>query len=204
MALPVLAEDPIQEIFIYPKQRVHIKGVEVESRNALNMYAIKVAGSKWQVFSDQYTKLESASGGAVTLAEIVPGHVLEIKGSYRELGGVIEAALIRDLSIGVKPAEIAVSPPPASSPQKSNSESNKGSFLTKNLRLGMKGKEVVRLQEFLQKNGWGIPNDGPVTGHFGKVTKKAVENFQKANGLAAVGTVGPKTRELINALLQKE
>jgi len=75
--------------------------------------------------------------------------------------------------------------------------------LTQHLRLKMKGDEVVVLQEFLQKNDWGIPSDGPVTGYFGKATKKALINFQESNGIEAIGEVGPQTRELINSLLNK-
>lgn len=75
--------------------------------------------------------------------------------------------------------------------------------ITQNLRLGMSGGDVVVLQEFLQKNNFGIPRDGPVTGFYGKVTAGAVTRFQEANGLEAVGDVGPLTRALINKLLNK-
>ncbi|MBI2639278.1 MAG: peptidoglycan-binding protein [Candidatus Sungbacteria bacterium] len=73
--------------------------------------------------------------------------------------------------------------------------------LTRRLDIGMRGSEVVLLQEFLQKNNWGIPNDGPVTGYYGKATAKAVVNFQKANNLEPVGFVGQETRVLINKFL---
>ena len=77
-----------------------------------------------------------------------------------------------------------------------------GRKLTQYLQVGMRGGEVIILQEFLQKNNWGIPDDGPVTGYFGKVTQGAVMKFQVANGLPPEGVVGPKTRALINALLK--
>ena len=77
-------------------------------------------------------------------------------------------------------------------------------ILTQDLKAGMKGGEVVVLQEFLQKHSWGIPDDGPVTGFFGRVTEQAVINFQKAKGLAAIGAVDFKTRELINLLLKNQ
>ena len=77
----------------------------------------------------------------------------------------------------------------------------KGKVITQTLKEGMSGPEVATLQEFLQKNDWGIPADGPVTGYYGGVTSKAVANFQQANGLEAAGFVGQETRALINKLL---
>lgn len=74
-------------------------------------------------------------------------------------------------------------------------------LLTQTLARGAKGSEVVLLQQFLQKNGFGIPDDGPVTGIFGKVTEQAVKNFQTKNGFDPMGILGEKTRALINQLL---
>lgn len=74
-------------------------------------------------------------------------------------------------------------------------------LLTQTLARGAKGSEVVLLQQFLQKNGFGIPDDGPVTGIFGKVTEQAVKNFQIKNGFDPMGIIGEKTRALINQML---
>ena len=52
------------------------------------------------------------------------------------------------------------------------------------LRVGSRGQEVKDLQEFLNIGADGI---------FGEGTKKAVQEFQKANGLVADGIVGPST-----------
>ncbi|MFY9461825.1 MAG: peptidoglycan-binding protein, partial [Candidatus Sungiibacteriota bacterium] len=98
---------------------------------------------------------------------------------------------------GPKISISAAAPLKAEVPQpKPASTSGAGKRITQNLRLGMGGGEVVILQEFLQKNNFGIPKDGPVTGFYGKLTADAVARFQKANGLEVVGDVGPLTREL--------
>ena len=52
------------------------------------------------------------------------------------------------------------------------------------LKIGLRGKEVKELQEFL-----GVKADGD----FGLKTEVAVKNWQKENGLVADGVVGPKT-----------
>lgn len=206
-------------------------GVPLSSRNALNLYTVRVFGQRWLVFSDSYTKFESAYGELVKPEEVLVNHVLEIKGVAVETetsqieGGRVEATVIRDLSIktgtppssaglpsapqtasvaspviasspAFLPAPVVLAPKPplaatvASYPQK----------LTSHLKLGMRGGEIEVLQEFLQKAGWGIPNDGPVTGFFGAVTKKAVIKFQESQGLETTGETGPLTREFINSL----
>ena len=52
------------------------------------------------------------------------------------------------------------------------------------LRVGSRGQEVKDLQEFLEIGADGI---------FGEGTKKAVQEFQKTNGLVPDGIVGPST-----------
>ena len=72
--------------------------------------------------------------------------------------------------------------------------------ITKVLKLGSENKEVRQLQELLAKDT-GIYPEGKVTGYFGALTKKAVQNFQKKYGIASSGNenttgyglVGPKT-----------
>ena len=57
------------------------------------------------------------------------------------------------------------------------------------LILGSKGSEVARLQNLLNARGANIIADGD----FGPATKKAVINFQAANGLLVDGVVGSQT-----------
>jgi len=45
---------------------------------------------------------------------------------------------------------------------------------------------------------------GSIDGKVGKQTKKAIREFQKANGLKADGIVGPKTRDLLLQYLTQE
>lgn len=72
--------------------------------------------------------------------------------------------------------------------------------LTRQLQLGMSGADVTELQTFLAKNPTFYPS-GLVTGYFGTLTKAAVARFQSANGISAIGRVGPQTLAAINAQL---
>jgi Putative peptidoglycan binding domain len=66
------------------------------------------------------------------------------------------------------------------------------------LHIGSKGSDVSALQQFLKDKGFfTYPT---VTGLFGSYTWKAVAAFQTANQLEAVGSVGPLTRALLNAV----
>ena len=57
-------------------------------------------------------------------------------------------------------------------------------------------KETLRIQKALQRAGF---FKGKPTGFYGKRTKAAVRNFQKAKGLPVTGTVGPETWKKLKA-----
>jgi peptidoglycan hydrolase-like protein with peptidoglycan-binding domain len=63
------------------------------------------------------------------------------------------------------------------------------------LDLGATGSDVSALQIFLKGRGYFTAE---ATGYFGPITKAAVMEYQGANGIDQVGTVGPKTRTLLN------
>ena len=74
-----------------------------------------------------------------------------------------------------------------------------GGSISRLLAPGAQGTDVSALQTFLQSKGFfSYPQ---VTGYFGPATAQAVSAFQAANGLEAVGSVGPKTQAILNALL---
>ena len=66
------------------------------------------------------------------------------------------------------------------------------------LRRGSRGDEVVTLQKKLKQ--WGY-YDGTVDGIFGSGTEKAVQYFQRKNGLTADGVVGAKTAAALGMTL---
>ena len=70
--------------------------------------------------------------------------------------------------------------------------------LTRPIAIGSTGDDVAAVQKILQTLGYFKLE---VTGYFGRATNAAVAKFQSVNGLAPVGSVGPKTRALINARL---
>ena len=66
------------------------------------------------------------------------------------------------------------------------------------LRRGSRGDEGVTLQKKLKQ--WGY-YEGAVDGIFGPGTEKAVQYFQRKNGLAADGVVGAKTAAALGMTL---
>ncbi len=70
--------------------------------------------------------------------------------------------------------------------------------LSRNLSIGSSGNEVLLLQNFLSQNHYLTVSP---TSYFGSKTATAVRTLQAANGLDAVGNVGPKTRSIINSHL---
>ena len=70
--------------------------------------------------------------------------------------------------------------------------------LYRQLEVGMSGTDVSSLQTFLAQDPTIYPQ-GLVTGYFGFLTKSAVSNWQSANGISAVGRIGPASLPVINA-----
>jgi peptidoglycan hydrolase-like protein with peptidoglycan-binding domain len=67
----------------------------------------------------------------------------------------------------------------------------------RDLTIGSKGDDVKQLQQLLIARGFLY---GEVTGYFGILTKTALLAFQTDQGLPSVGTVGPRTRALLNSI----
>lgn len=197
------------ELYISSKGIADIRGAQVTAIHALNLISVGIWGQKWTVSMDYTTRFQSSDGTEIKPEQIARGHMLEIRAvPSKQQEGILEASVIRDLSIGTGNAAStntslldSICPVPALPPPAIISAPS-FSLLTRTMGLGAKGLDVKILQEFLQKKGIVIPNDGPVTGFFGKVTEEAVKKFQEANGLEAIGSVGAKTRALINSLLK--
>ena len=83
----------------------------------------------------------------------------------------------------------------SSSSSSSNAAANSSNGL---LKYGVQSDAVRTLQQNLKTLGY---YDGSVTGNFGRLTKEAVYNFQKANGLSADGVAGAKTLSSISGKL---
>jgi hypothetical protein len=62
------------------------------------------------------------------------------------------------------------------------------------ISIGAKGTSVPKIQQTLAKLGLDV---GPIDGVFGKRTRKALVEFQRAKGLVADGILGPVTRDAL-------
>lgn len=67
------------------------------------------------------------------------------------------------------------------------------------LRKGMRGAEVVALQDVLKGEGC-FPKNINSTGYFGSITEASVKKYQTKNFLVADGIVGKLTRAKLNGL----
>lgn len=74
--------------------------------------------------------------------------------------------------------------------------------ISKRLKQGDQGDDVKLLQETLATDPDIYP-EGKITGVFGPMTMRAVKRFQEKNDLDGVGTVGPKTQEVLNRFLKE-
>ena len=70
-------------------------------------------------------------------------------------------------------------------------------MFTKYLYPGLTDYDVTQLQNVLAAHGY---YSGPITGFYGAQTEAAVRDFQRDNGLAQLGVVGPGTRSVLNLL----
>lgn len=72
---------------------------------------------------------------------------------------------------------------------------------TTTLSYGMRGDAVQRLQILLTELGF-FPKTVVANGNFGPTTRSALQAFQRAKGISAVGYTGPQTRAALNTSLQ--
>ncbi|MBU3668942.1 MAG: META domain-containing protein [Candidatus Taylorbacteria bacterium] len=72
---------------------------------------------------------------------------------------------------------------------------------TKNLSVGMRGTDVMLLQEYLIQSGH--LKSGLSTGYFGLATREALRKYQKSIGLPATGFFGSLTRAKLTAISVK-
>jgi N-acetylmuramoyl-L-alanine amidase len=67
---------------------------------------------------------------------------------------------------------------------------------SRTLKLGCRGEDVRMMQKTLNQKGYYNYN---IDGIYGKITKKAVINFQKDHHIGVDGIAGPKTQKTLNA-----
>ena len=103
-----------------------------------------------------------------------------MKGFMKRIAALFVAVLIWIPAAALGEGEAAATPAPAAA--------SAGTVL----RYGDKGDAVQKMQARLSELGYDV---GTPDGVFGKGTKKAVQAFQRRNGLETDGEAGPKTLE---------
>ncbi len=103
-------------------------------------------------------------------------------------GAITKTAVIRFQSINGLSADGIAGPA-------TNSRLWSGPAKTLLLTVGSRGETVTALQAKLRDLGY--TDSSNVTGYYGYITKAAVTDFQRANGLYADGVAGPATRRAL-------
>lgn len=119
-----------------------------------------------------------------------------------EVGGIktrVETLETRVEGVETKQAEVER----ATGEQAQTLEELKASAVKTNISTKQKGpytkRRIKEIQTCLKNAGF---YDGKIDGVRGKKTRKAIREFQKANGVVADGVVGKKTSELLNKYAQ--
>ena len=166
------------------------------SSSANILYKEKLVGkeieqSSWIRDTDDYLK---TSGIDMFSGSIVVGQ------NYKEVSECIPStSLSTPISSFATPTPISTSSPTPTS----------AVLFARNLHLGSRNSDIQKLQKFLAESKEIYP-EGLVTGYFGNLTKKAVQNFQCKYNIVCSGNptatgygqVGPKTRQKLNELFK--
>lgn len=143
-----------------------------------------------------------ASTGALSwtpTASDVGRHLLTVTAtdSYGNAASTtVPILIVAASSVPTPPVSVVSAPASTSvSPVASSSAPVAAYTFTKTIAAGSRGAAVTALQNRLQALGL---YTGPITGYFGPMTVASVKKFQKAHGLAQVGSVGPGTRAILN------
>ena len=201
--------DTKAELRVNPTGEIHFIGANLLRKHALNLYTIEAWGFKWITNLPYGVKMESLYGASIKPEDSQEGHLLDITGKFilQETGYQIDAINIKDLSINT-----GTPPPPAPEPiitpttpiaitkEPKKTSSTPLGEITMLLKNGYRGTQITTLQKFLKKQG--LMDKDYIVGVFGNSTEAALKKFQKANNIEATGTVGPKTKTLINSLLE--
>lgn len=172
---------------------------DVETRNLLAVLAKpKLTTTTVSITSTTSLSL-GKSGSEVTKLQTRLKELGFFTGDITGYFGSITEKAVKDFQIakGIEPLGI-VGPKTRTALNSSQTTTSPSSAtFTRILQKGSRGEDVKNLQLILIKEGH---LTGDATGYFGNLTFNAVVAFQNANGLDAIGIVGPKTRALLKNL----
>jgi hypothetical protein len=170
---------------------------EALNSNILTIYGVGVGSSSMSVCSNGTCDSISVTVGGQNYASTTTNVTVpaDCTGALYSIstGQACPASTVIS-SISTVIANQTTTTPTPSSTSSSSTSSSVVKF-TKYLILGSTGTQVSELQTKLKSLGY---YKGKADGGFGPATKVAVKAYQKAHGLPQVGTVGPKTRALLN------
>lgn len=114
----------------------------------------------------------------------------------RKASTELKVSVVQYWTAYIPPAPSKSAVLPAAAVPTSTASSSVSQYVFKTyLGVGARGVAVTELQKKLAALGY---FNTEASGYFGAITKKAVQDFQKAQGIEQVGYVGPATRAALN------
>lgn len=157
------------------------------------------------------TALSSSGSAAISFAnKSYANESITVYLTPGRLDGGFDATRGKELSFLVLPVGASTTTTPSTQQFTQNiispavTASTPKTLFTKYLSRGSSNSEVRALQIFLAKDKALYP-EGVINGYFGPATERALKRLQEKNNIAkkgapGYGTVGPKTRTLLNSL----
>lgn len=176
------------------KENTVIEGIISGKNGSTFFIKLPTEDAGYNVLVGKETSI-TKNGKAATMKNIVKGLDVTVTGTLDTSTYTLKASKV-EIGKKLSEQEIIKDEPSPTKDKPEMKPKTEQKLLLKSLKKGQKNADVVLLQEKLISLGL-LPKEA-ATGYYGPQTVSAVKKFQKKHKLDQTGSVGPKTRSVLN------